>query len=65
MKKGNELLFQSRERTSEIIKNGEYIGLLRVLNPLLREWQRDFDRAIRETQTRYSRNDRVPNADRW
>ncbi|PGH17447.1 hypothetical protein AJ80_04817 [Polytolypa hystricis UAMH7299] len=45
MKRGNELLFPSRERTREIIKNGEYLDTLRRLNPILREWQQDFDRA--------------------
>lgn len=45
MKRGNELLFPSRERTREIVKTGEYLAVLRVLNPLLREWQKEFDRA--------------------
>ncbi|KAK2788420.1 hypothetical protein FQN51_002913 [Onygenales sp. PD_10] len=45
MKRGNELLFTSREKTREIVKSGEYLGFLRILNPLLREWQMDFDRA--------------------
>ncbi|KAL1952798.1 hypothetical protein VTO42DRAFT_4242 [Malbranchea cinnamomea] len=45
MKRGNELLFPSRERTRELIKNGEYLAVLRTLNPLLQDWQREFDRA--------------------
>ncbi|ODH14675.1 hypothetical protein ACO22_06533 [Paracoccidioides brasiliensis] len=45
MKRGNELLFTSREKTKEIVRSGEYLGILRVLNPLLREWQIEFDRA--------------------
>ncbi|KAK2751168.1 hypothetical protein FQN57_000245 [Myotisia sp. PD_48] len=45
MKKGNEMLFPSREKTRDIIKSGEYLAVLRVLNPLLREWQKEFDRA--------------------
>jgi hypothetical protein len=45
MKKGNELLFPSRQRTREMIETGEYLAVLQVLNPQLREWQREFDRA--------------------
>ncbi|EAS28605.3 uncharacterized protein CIMG_09809 [Coccidioides immitis RS] len=45
MKRGNELLFPSRERTRDIINSGEYIAVLRMLNPLLQDWQREFDRA--------------------
>ncbi|KAI5307369.1 proline dehydrogenase [Ascosphaera pollenicola] len=45
MKRGNEFLFQSRERTREIIRSGEYLRFLEMLNPLLTEWQRDFERA--------------------
>lgn len=45
MKRGNEFLFQSRERTREIIKTGEYLRFLQMLNPLLTEWQHDFERA--------------------
>ncbi|OJD17081.1 hypothetical protein AJ78_02781 [Emergomyces pasteurianus Ep9510] len=45
MKRGNELLFTSRERTREMVRSGEYLAVLRVLNPLLREWQMEFDRA--------------------
>ncbi|KAF3490882.1 uncharacterized protein GIQ15_00399 [Arthroderma uncinatum] len=52
MKRGNELLFPSRERTREIVKTGEYLAVLRVLNPLLREWQKEFDRAKLSRQMR-------------
>ncbi|KAL2361257.1 hypothetical protein RJZ56_005862 [Blastomyces dermatitidis] len=45
MKRGNELLFTSRDRTKEMVRSGEYLAILRVLNPLLREWQVEFDRA--------------------
>ncbi|QSS57949.1 C6 transcription factor [Histoplasma capsulatum] len=45
MKRGNELLFTSRERTKEMVRSGEYLAILRILNPLLREWQMEFDRA--------------------
>ncbi|KAI5287072.1 hypothetical protein KEM54_006267, partial [Ascosphaera aggregata] len=45
MKRGNEFLFQSRERTREIIRTGEYLRFLQMLNPLLTEWQKEFERA--------------------
>ncbi|KKZ68804.1 hypothetical protein EMCG_05603 [[Emmonsia] crescens] len=45
MKRGNELLFTSREKTREMVRSGEYLAILRVLNPLLRDWQMEFDRA--------------------
>ncbi|EEP79880.1 predicted protein [Uncinocarpus reesii 1704] len=45
MKRGNELLFPSRDRTRDIIKSGEYLSVLRMLKPLLHDWQREFDRA--------------------
>lgn len=48
MKRGNELLFTSRERTKEMVRSGEYLAILRILNPLLREWQMEFDRAKRK-----------------
>lgn len=47
MKRGNELLFPSRERTIDIIKSGEYLKTLRMLNPLLHDWQLEFSRAKR------------------
>ncbi|WEW56978.1 zinc finger transcriptional activator [Emydomyces testavorans] len=45
MKRGNELLFPSREKTRDIIQSGEYLAYLRMLNPLLQDWQREFERA--------------------
>ncbi|KAI5300982.1 hypothetical protein KEM55_003406, partial [Ascosphaera atra] len=45
MKRGNEFLFQSREKTRDIIRSGEYLKVLEMLNPLLSDWQRDFERA--------------------
>lgn len=51
MKRGNEVLFPSRDRTREIIMSGEYIRVLRDVNPLLYEWKQDFDKAKREFRT--------------
>lgn len=45
MKRGNELLFPSREKTRELIDSGEYLAVLRKVNPMLWEWQKEFDRA--------------------
>ena len=49
MKKGNELLFPSRGRTRELINTGQYLSILQKLNPMLREWEKDFDKAQRRS----------------
>ncbi|KAI2345857.1 zinc finger transcriptional activator [Ophidiomyces ophidiicola] len=66
MKRGNELLFPSREETRDIIKNGDYLSVLQSLNPLLEDWQREFDRAkceasffLRPMHVHHTNNDLV------
>lgn len=44
MKRGNELLFPSRDQTREIIRSGRYLGLLETFQPLLRDWRSEFDK---------------------
>lgn len=41
---GNEKLFRSRKHTTDIIQSGKYIGHLKELQPLLREWWKEFER---------------------
>jgi hypothetical protein len=48
MRKGNELLFKSRQHTKDIIQNGLYIGLLYTFQANLREWQEQFVKAKSE-----------------
>ncbi|GKZ27274.1 hypothetical protein AbraCBS73388_004051, partial [Aspergillus brasiliensis] len=45
MRKGNELLFKSRQHTKHIIQNGLYIGLLYTFQTSLQEWQEEFAKA--------------------
>lgn len=44
MRIGNEKLFKSRQYTTQIIKDGSYIELLKDFQPMLRAWRKEFDR---------------------
>lgn len=44
MRIGNEKLFRSRQYTTQIIKDGTYIELLKDFQPMLRTWRKEFDR---------------------
>lgn len=42
MKTCNARLFDSKEKTTELIRSGEYIGHLRNLQPVLTSWKNKF-----------------------
>lgn len=42
MKASNAALFSSKKQTAELIKNGEYVGRLQQLQPVLASWQTKF-----------------------
>lgn len=42
MKTCNARLFGSKEKTTELIRSGEYIGHLRDLQPVLAAWKSTF-----------------------
>lgn len=44
MRIGNEKLFRSRQYTTQIIKDGSYIELLKDFQPMLRAWRKEFER---------------------
>ena len=39
------MLFPSQNHTKKIVKNGEYVKVIQVLQPLLRDWENSFDNA--------------------
>lgn len=41
---GNVKLFKSRKHTTDIIQSGKYVELLSEFTPLLKDWQREFER---------------------
>ncbi|KAJ5501993.1 hypothetical protein N7463_004867 [Penicillium fimorum] len=53
MKNANDLLFVSPKYTGEIIRNGQYLQLIRGLDPLLNESILEFDDAKLAKQTRH------------
>ncbi|KAJ5168791.1 uncharacterized protein N7482_004385 [Penicillium canariense] len=53
MKNANDLLFVSPRYTGEIIRNGEYLQIVRGLEPLLNQSLIEFDYAKLAKQTRY------------
>lgn len=55
-RKAQESLFSSQERTSKIIKDGSYIGLLYMLLPELEKWKRDFEATDCEFRYSFSMN---------
>ncbi|KAJ5413711.1 hypothetical protein N7509_000338 [Penicillium cosmopolitanum] len=56
MKNANDLLFVSPRHTGEIIRNGQYLRIVRSLGPLLNESLIEFDHAKLAKQTRYILN---------
>lgn len=49
MRQNNSTLFPSREYTSQIIRNGEYLQMLGEVQQSLKRWKRDFDLAKCQT----------------
>ena len=47
MRKGNELLFPTRDHTRDLIRTGRYTDLLEHFQPLLKDCRRDLDRLNR------------------
>jgi hypothetical protein len=43
MQQGNEKLFRSRKHTTDIIQSGKYTTLLKEIQPLLRDWWKEFE----------------------
>lgn len=43
MHSGNEKLFRSRKHTTDIIQSGNYTGLLKDFQPMLKNWWREFE----------------------
>jgi hypothetical protein len=41
---GNEKLFRSRQHTTNIIQTGKYVELMQEFQPLLQDWDREFQR---------------------
>lgn len=54
MKAGNQQLFQNKEYTRTVIRNGQYRVLLEDLQPQLTKWQRDFDKCIEGMRLAFS-----------
>lgn len=45
MEAGNQQLFPSRRQTRDLLKNGDYEGLLKQFQTPLLDWKRSFDQA--------------------
>jgi len=50
---GNEKIFKSRKHTTDIIQSGQYVGLLKEFNPILRDWYKEFERFRLPPYIRY------------